>query len=127
MKTSRPDSSVNCDRNSAKSFVSLDPRTYGNVALSASERNKIMNSRVLTARQRDLARLQPLYTPEVPQNEMVRLQNGMLHQYNIRKVSLPPLLLEEEKGKVAAYSAKKHRTRKSFSKTHHLDKSRHNN
>lgn len=128
MRTSRPDSSVNCDRNSAKSFVSLDHRNYGNVALSASERNKMINSRVLTARHRDLTRLEPLYTPEVPQNDIIRLQNGMSHQYNIRKVSLPPLLLEEEKRKVGSVSsAKKHsKSRKTLSKTHHLDRTRHN-
>lgn len=114
MRSSRPDSSVNCDRNSAKSFVSLDTRNYGN-ALSASERNMLLNSRVVTARHRDLTRLEPLCTPEVMHNEIAKLPNGM-SQYNIRKVSLPPLLLEEEKKKVS--SAKKHhlKARKSVTK-----------
>lgn len=118
MRSSRPDSSVNCDRNSAKSFVSLDTRNYGN-ALSASERNKLLNSRVVTARHRDLTRLEPLCTPEVTQNDITKLPNGMSQQYSIRKVSLPPLLLEEEKKKVVSIgSAKKHnlKHRKSVTK-----------
>ncbi|KAJ8727376.1 hypothetical protein PYW07_001495 [Mythimna separata] len=115
MRNPRPDSSLNCDRNSAKSFVSLDTRNYGNTALSASERNALMNSRVVTARHRDLARLEPIYTPEIPQSEVMRLPNGISSNFSIRKVSLPPLLLEEEKKKVSISSARKHnvRTRKS--------------
>ncbi|KAJ8733492.1 hypothetical protein PYW08_001790 [Mythimna loreyi] len=118
MRNPRPDSSLNCDRNSAKSFVSLDTRNYGNLALSASERNALMNSRVVTARHRDLARLEPIYTPEIPQSEVMRLPNGISSHFSIRKVSLPPLLLEEEKKKVSISSARKHnvRTRKSVPK-----------
>lgn len=118
MRNSRPDSSINCDRNSAKSFVSLDTRNYSN-ALSASERNKFLNSRVVTARHRDVTRLEPLCTPDVSQNEVMRLPNGMAQHYSIRKVSLPPLLLEEEKKKVVPVgSAKKisHKPRKSIPK-----------
>ncbi|XP_022825648.1 uncharacterized protein LOC111355813 [Spodoptera litura] len=129
MRNPRPDSSLNCDRNSAKSFVSLDTRNYGNMALSASERNVLMNNRVVTARHRDLARLEPICTPEIPQSDVTRLPNGITSQYNIRKVSLPPLLLEEEKKKVTVGSAKKHnlRTRKSVSRgTFQLDRVKHN-
>ncbi|XP_028159776.1 uncharacterized protein LOC114352381 [Ostrinia furnacalis] len=106
MRNSRPDSSLNCDRNSAKSFVSLDTRNYTN-ALSASERNKYLNGRVVTARHRDLTRLEPLCTPDVSQNEVARLPNGLGQQYSIRKVSLPPLLLEEERRKVHPVSSAK--------------------
>lgn len=127
MKSSRPDSSVNCDRNSAKSFVSLDTRNYSTVALSASERNKLLNSRVTTAKHRDIARLEPLFTPDIIQNEMYRIPNGTAHPYNIRKVSLPPLLLEEEKKKVSNNSGKKTSKIRKYSKnSHHLDKVRHN-
>lgn len=92
----RPESSIHCERNSAKSFVSLDPRNY-----VASDNNKLMNARVLTARHRELARLEPLYT-----NEVARTSNSV-PQFNLRKVSLPPLLMEEEKRKVSVGSAKK--------------------
>lgn len=123
MKNSRPDSSLNCDRNSAKSFASLDTKNF-NMALSASERNNILNgNRVVTARHRDLGRLEPLLTPET-QNDFSKALNTQ--QYNIRKVSLPPLLLEEEKRKVA--SAKKHniKIRKSSTKSYYqLDRFRH--
>lgn len=130
MKNTRPDSSVNCDRNSAKSFVSLDPMNYCNLALSASERNVLLNNRGVTARHRDLGRLEPLYTPDVPQNDLVRLSNGISPLYNIRKVSLPPLLLEEEKKKVSVSSAKKHnmKPRKSVGKSFiQFDRIRHHN
>ncbi|XP_049869767.1 uncharacterized protein LOC126369407 [Pectinophora gossypiella] len=125
MKNSRPDSSLNCDRNSAKSFVSLDMR---NIALSASDRNKIFNSRVLTARHRDIARLEPLCTPELAPNETSRLNGTAMYPYNMRKVSLPPLLLEEEKKKVVVNSAKKFtKTRKTGPKNmYQLDRMRHN-
>ncbi|KAJ0178980.1 hypothetical protein K1T71_005755 [Dendrolimus kikuchii] len=127
MKT-RPDSSVNCDRNSAKSFISLDTRNYNNFALSASERNTLLNTRVVTARQRDMTRLEPI-TPEVS-HDMIKLLNGASHPYSVRKVSLPPLLLEEERKKVTPIgSAKKHniKVRKSVSKNlFHLDKAKHN-
>ncbi|XP_026737017.1 uncharacterized protein LOC113500425 [Trichoplusia ni] len=129
MRNPRPDSSINCDRNSAKSFVSLDTRNYGNTALSASERNALMNNRVVTARHRDLARLEPICTPEIPQNDVSRTVNGISPHYNIRKVSLPPLLLEEEKKKVTIGSAKKHyvKTRRAVSKTlFQLDRGKHN-
>lgn len=127
MRNPRPDSSINCDRNSAKSFVSLDPRNYGNMALSASERNVVINNRVVTARHRDLARLEPLCTPDMVQNDFTRLPNGISPHYNIRKVSLPPLLLEEEKKKVG--SAKKHimRSRKTVAKSgYQFDRIKHN-
>ncbi|KAG7307822.1 hypothetical protein JYU34_006420 [Plutella xylostella] len=102
MRNNRPDSSVNCDRNSAKSFMSLDTRNF-NMALSARDRNKVMN-RVVTAKPRDGARLEPLYTPESNHNDVSRLSSSR-HGIH-RKVSLPPLLLEEEKRKMG--SAKKH-------------------
>lgn len=129
MRNPRPDSSLNCDRNSAKSFVSLDTRNYGNTALSASERNALMNNRVVTARHRDLARLEPICTPEIPQSDVTRLPNVISPHYSIRKVSLPPLLLEEEKRKVSVGSAKKHnvKTRKTVSKSlFQLDRVKHN-
>lgn len=114
MRSSRPDSSINCDRNSAKSFVSLDTRNYGNMALSASEKNKLYHSRVVTARHRD--RLEPLCSPDLQQND-AKVANSLPQQYNIRKVSLPPLLFGEEKKKVTC-SAKKYnvKTRKNVSK-----------
>lgn len=118
----RPDSSVNCDRSSAKSFISLDPRNYNNLALSASERNTLLNTRVVTAR------LEPI-TPEVS-HDMIKLLNCVSHPYNIRKVSLPPLHLEDERKKVTPISsAKKHtiKARKSASKNlFHLDKGKYN-
>lgn len=97
MKT-RPDSSVLSARNSAKSFISLDTRNYSTMALSASDRDKVMN-RVVTARQRD--RLEPLRTPDTP-SDMGRMS---LHQLSVRKVSLPPLLLEEEKRKIGTFGS----------------------
>ncbi|CAG9795355.1 unnamed protein product [Diatraea saccharalis] len=111
MKSYRPDSSVNCDRNSAKSFVSLDTRNYSNT-LSASERNKLMNSRVVTAKHRDLTRLEPLYDPDYLHNDISKMSNNVSN-YNIRKVSLPPLLLEEERRKVAHIGSAKRNTLKS--------------
>ncbi|KAM3960981.1 uncharacterized protein ACR2FA_004928 [Aphomia sociella] len=127
MRSTRPESSLNCDRNSAKSFVSLDTRNYGNLALSASGCNNLYNNRVVTARHRDLTRLEPLCSPDLQQNDMSKLSNGIPQQYSIRKVSLPPLLLEEEKKKVMVGSAKKHnaRARKSVSKFYQLDKVKH--
>lgn len=123
----RPDSSVNCDRNSAKSFISLDTRNYNNYALSASERNTLLNTRVVTARHRDITRLEPI-TPEVTHN-ILKLPNGVQYPYSIRKVSLPPLLLEEERKKVMSMdSAKKSssKARKSVSKNlFHMDRARH--
>ncbi|XP_013200185.2 uncharacterized protein LOC106142827 [Amyelois transitella] len=115
MRTSRPDSSINCDRNSAKSFVSLDTRNYGNIALSASDHNKLYG-RVVTARHRDLARLEPLCSPELQQSDITRLTNGIPQQYSLRKVSLPPLLLDEEKRKATVNSAKKYKIRKTLPK-----------
>ncbi|XP_026755591.2 uncharacterized protein LOC113515541 [Galleria mellonella] len=128
MRNARPESSLNCGRNSAKSFVSLDMRNYnGNVALSASDRNKLYNNRVVTAKHRDFTRLEPLCSPELQQNETSKLANGMPQQYSIRKVSLPPLLLEEERKKVMVHSAKKHNVnaRKSVSKFYQLDRVKH--
>lgn len=98
MRKNRPDSSVNCDRNSAKSFISLDTRNYSTTALSASDRDKVMN-RVVTARQRD--KLEPLYQ-DTHHGDIGRLS---LHQLSVRKVSLPPLLLEEEKRKIGSYGS----------------------
>ncbi|KOB68043.1 S-antigen protein [Operophtera brumata] len=124
MRNSRPDSSRNCDRNSAKSFVSLDTRNY--LALSASERNKILNSRVeVTARHRELARLEPLCSPDLLQESTKTQSLNSPFQCHMRKVSLPPLLLEEEKRKVA--SAKKHnlKSRKRHQPFYQLDKVRH--
>lgn len=97
----RPESSIHCERNSAKSFVSLDTRNY-----IAADNNKVLNARVLTARHRELAKLEPLYTPEYPPHEGSRMHNGLQH-FSIRKVSLPPLLLEEERRKISISSAKK--------------------
>ncbi|XP_059056698.1 uncharacterized protein LOC131850483 [Achroia grisella] len=128
MRNTRPESSLNCGRNSAKSFVSLDTRNYnGNAALSASEGNKLYN-RVVTARHRDLTRLEPLCSPDLQQNDIAKLSNGLPQQYSIRKVSLPPLLLEEGKKKVLVHSAKKQNVnaRKSVSKFCHLDRVKHN-
>ncbi|KAG6445823.1 uncharacterized protein LOC115440681 [Manduca sexta] len=108
MRGSRPDSSLNCGRNSAKSFVSLDIRNYGNMALSATDRNNLMNGRVVTARNRDMTKLEPLHTPELSPTDVSKLTSTP-YQCSIRKVSLPPLFLEEEKKKVTPVSpAKKH-------------------
>lgn len=110
----RPESSI-YERNSAKSFVSLDTRNY--LRPESKIDSKIVNARVLTARHRELARLEPLYTPE-SQNDGSKLGNGLQH-FQIRKVSLPPLLLEEEKRKVTVGSARKHsKSRKGTSKTY---------
>lgn len=101
MRNSRPDSSVNCDRYSAKSYLSLDTRN-----LVLGEKDSKFN-RVLTARHRDVKRLDPLYTPDLnhPTNDRF--------SFNNRKVSLPPLLLEEEKKNVnSAKRAQKRRTSK---------------
>lgn len=117
MRNSRPDSSLNCDRNSAKSFVSLDTRNY--MALSASDRNTILNSRVVTARHRELARLEPLCSPEIPR-ESPKAMNSQ--QYHIRKVSLPPLLLEEEKRKVASAKKNNKKPRKRSQQFYQLDR-----
>lgn len=108
----RPESSI-YERNSAKSFVSLDTRNY--LRPESKIDSKIVNARVLTARHRELARLEPLYTPE-SQNDGSKLGNGLQH-FQIRKVSLPPLLLEEEKRKVTVGSARKlSKSRKGTSK-----------
>lgn len=107
----RPESSVNCDRNSAKSYMSLDTRNCNNSVLSVNERN-VFNNRVLTARQREIKRLEPLHTPEV--NHYDR-HNSLNHGYNNRKVSLPPLTIEEEKKS----SAKRFLVSKRRSKCYH--------
>ncbi|OWR43460.1 putative S-antigen protein precursor [Danaus plexippus plexippus] len=96
----RPESSINYERNSAKSLVSLD-RNYNNINCDS----KILNARILTAKHRELAKLEPLYTPELVHSDGLRL-NGIHPQYSIRKVSLPPLLLDEKR-KVSNGSAKK--------------------
>nr|XP_034829601.1 uncharacterized protein LOC117986805 isoform X2 [Maniola hyperantus] len=106
----RPESSI-YERNSAKSFVSLDTRNY--LRPESKIDSKIVNARVLTARHRELARLEPLYTPE-SQNDGSKLGNGLQH-FQIRKVSLPPLLLEEEKRKVGS-ARKLSKSRKGTSK-----------
>lgn len=112
MRNSRPDSSVNCDRNSAKSYLSLDTRNANNLVLSASERNKVYSNRVLTARHRQLemTKLEPLYTPELTQNNVHDSKCGFTN-YSNKKVSLPPLMLEDEKKKIG--SAKRHINTKS--------------
>lgn len=118
MRNSRPDSSINCDRNSANSFVSLDTRNY--IALSASDRNTILNSRDSRARHRELARLEPLCSPELPQESQKTVDSS--YQYHIRKVSLPPLLLEDEKRKVASAKKNNLKSRKRNHQFYHLDK-----
>lgn len=126
MKNSRPDSSVNSDRNSAKSYMSLDMRNFNNMVLSASERYKVVNNRVLTARHREGAKLEPLYTPELTQTFLHdgRYTNGGNHLN--KKISLPPLLVEDEKKKSVSpkrlISTKRRGTCKSF---YQLDR-RHN-
>lgn len=109
MRNTRPGSSFHYERSSAKSFVSLDTRNYDSIV---TDNSKVLNARVLTARHRELAKLEPLYTPDYPPNEGSKLNNGTHSQVNMRKVSLPPLLLEEEKRKVPVNSAKKLRSRK---------------
>lgn len=109
MRNTRPGSSFHYERSSAKSFVSLDTRNYNSIV---TDNSKVLNARVLTARHRELAKLEPLYTPDYPPNEGSKLNNGTHSQVNMRKVSLPPLLLEEEKRKVPVNSAKKLRSRK---------------
>ncbi|XP_045446796.1 uncharacterized protein LOC123654989 [Melitaea cinxia] len=109
MRNTRPGSSFHYERSSAKSFVSLDTRNYNSIV---TDNSKVLNARVLTARHRELAKLEPLYTPDYPPNEGSKLNNGTHSQVNMRKVSLPPLLLEEEKRKVPVHSAKKLRSRK---------------
>ncbi|XP_023934625.2 uncharacterized protein LOC112043450 [Bicyclus anynana] len=105
----RPESSI-YERNSAKSFVSLDTRNYMGL-----DNSKIVNARVLTARHREMARLEPLYTPEL-KTEVSKLGNGT--HFHIRKVSLPPLLLEEEKRKVNGSARKFSKSRKGPSKNY---------
>ncbi|XP_045526851.1 uncharacterized protein LOC123715671 [Pieris brassicae] len=118
MKPYRPDTSVNYGRNSAKSYISLDHTKNSNMS---SLDNRI-NSRVFTARLRESS-LQPLHSPE-SYNGTFRY--GQQNKYNIRKVSLPPLLREEEKKKVVVGSAKKpSKSRKSSTKLH-LDRLKHN-
>ncbi|XP_046963148.1 uncharacterized protein LOC124532330 [Vanessa cardui] len=109
MRNARPGSSIHYERNSAKSFVSLDTRNFNSIA---TDNSKVLNARVLTARHRELAKLEPLYTPDYPPNEGSKIFNGIQNHFNVRKVSLPPLLLEEEKKKVSISSAKKLRSRK---------------
>lgn len=127
MRGSRPDSSVNCDRNSAKSFASWDTRNHGNT-LSASERIAFMNSRVVTAKHRDLKRLEPLCSPGMTQNDVSNLLSGNSYQYGVRKVSLPPLLLDERKKVASVSSAKKYsiKTKKGAKCLFQLDKVKHN-
>lgn len=100
MRQHRPDSSLHSDRTSAKSFVSLDTRNCG-LVLSASERNKVLVNRVNS---RYGKRLHPLYTPDLPPQEMYKLPSSM-HSLTSRKVSLPPLMIEEEKRKMVAVSS----------------------
>lgn len=92
MRGNRPESSVN--RGSAKSYVSLDAGRY---AIDG----KSHNGRVVTARHRDVARLEPIYTPEPPIDVM---RNP---QYGNRKVSLPPLSMDEERRKIASVGSAK--------------------
>lgn len=126
MRGSRPDSSMVYDRNSAKSFASWD-RKYGN-ALSASERNTFINSRVVTAKQRDLKMLESPCSPEITQNGVLNLLSGTSYQYGVRKVSLPPLHLDEKKKLTSVSSAKKYntKTKKGAKYVFQLDKVKHN-
>ncbi|XP_014367260.2 uncharacterized protein LOC106717846 isoform X1 [Papilio machaon] len=96
MRGNRPDSSVNGGRGSAKSFVSLDTGKY-------SIDGKSNNGRVVTARHREVARLEPIYTPEPP----IDVMRNNPHAYGNRKVSLPPLSMEEEKRKIASVGSEK--------------------
>ncbi|XP_045493972.1 uncharacterized protein LOC123693068 isoform X1 [Colias croceus] len=121
MKTHRPDSSINFGRNSAKSYISLDTKNLCNLNSVEQKKN---NNRVFTARLRDMSHLQPLNSPDI-QHGISKYQNGMQPQYNIRKVSLPPLLLEEEKKKVSFGSAKKQTKYRKNNKMHHFDKYKH--
>lgn len=119
MRNSRPESSTHFERNSAKSFVSLDTRNTKLV----NGADKIIKGRVMTARQREIAKLEPLYTP--PYSETNRFYDGNQPNYSLRKVSLPPLLLDEEKKKANGSSAKKmFKHRKTTSKSY-LDRMKH--
>ncbi|CAH2071796.1 unnamed protein product, partial [Iphiclides podalirius] len=124
MRGSRPDSSVNCGRSSAKSFVSLDTGKYSNILCGLDVKN--VNGRVVTARHRDMGRLEPIYTPEPPHTD-VNKGNGPM--YLNRKVSLPPLSMEEERRKISSIgSARKQigKTKKSQQKNSLLDRGKHN-
>ncbi|XP_068631302.1 uncharacterized protein [Battus philenor] len=119
MRVSRPDSAFNGDRNSAKSFVSLDTVKYGNIAGDS----KMLEGRVVTARHRDTTRLEPICTPEPPHNDVMR-SNGLT--YNNRKVSLPPLSMDEEKRKIACAGSAKRIGRQKKTKVSHLDRVKNN-
>ncbi|CAK1598493.1 unnamed protein product [Parnassius mnemosyne] len=128
MRGSRPESSVNCGRSSANSFISLETGKYSNVAMSATEA-KTLNNRVVTARNREVARLEPIYTPEPSQNDMIKT-NGLTSFYCHRKVSLPPLSMEDERRKMAAVgSAKKQnvKPKKSQPKVNLIERVKNNN
>ncbi|XP_041970941.1 uncharacterized protein LOC121727278 isoform X2 [Aricia agestis] len=115
MRNRRPDSSINYGRSSAKSFISLDVKNYKTI--SASDNSKIINGRVLTARQREMAKLEPLYTPEAI-NELSGYSNE--HQSHTRKVSLPPLFVEDDRRKINTSSARKSSKRKIAPKVERL-------
>nr|XP_004931185.1 uncharacterized protein LOC101738272 [Bombyx mori] len=128
MRNTRPDSSTNAGRSSAKSFASLDTRNMGNSVLSASDRSKLLNGRIVTGRYRDSTKLEPLCSPYLPQNDVIKHQNA--YNYGIRKVSLPPLLLEDEKKKCNMSGSGKRRnikSRKSSKCAHQLDKLKNSN
>lgn len=92
MRNCRPDSSVNYDRNSAKSFVSLDPSNYG-TAMSASERKNGLNGRVITANSRDwrswnryiLLSTMTLTGYRVRLANITMLERFRFHHYYLRK------------------------------------------
>ncbi|CAK1545969.1 unnamed protein product [Leptosia nina] len=112
MKSNRPDTSINLERNSAKSYISLyDTRNLSNIC----SLDRKMNGRINTARLRD-SQLQNLYSPE---SHTELSSRGLYQNYGVKKVSLPPLLLEEERKKIPIASAKKqNKTRKSSTKMH---------
>ncbi|XP_050664100.1 uncharacterized protein LOC126964832 [Leptidea sinapis] len=98
MRSSRPESSINLGRNSAKSYISFDTR---NLNINSTECNTLRKG-VFTAR-----------NSEPPNHQMYAtdIHNGMFARTNLRKISLPPLMLEEEK-RILVSSAKKQKQRK---------------
>lgn len=124
MRGSRPDSSLNCGRSSAKSFVSLDADKYSSKLGGMDGKNS--NGRVVTARPRDMTRLEPIYTPE-PTYSDVNKTSGLT--YLNRKVSLPPLLMEEERRKMTTMGSAQKQTGKAKKYQHKnnlLDRGRNN-
>lgn len=119
MKSYRPDTSMNIGRNSAKSYISLD---YTKNLSNINSLESRVSTRIFTARLRE-SNLQPLYSPEL-HNGVFR--NGSQPHHIMRKVSLPPLLKEDEKKKMAVGSAiKQNKYRKNSNKLH-LDRLKYN-